>query len=154
MLSPIKPQLSFNSVHSLEPHAVVQLINCTSPAHQYFNMTSVSCGCGIWGVAVKSILLHRLLFSQFLAHTHAKPHSVFIAISKNTTLAPTATDVAMGLNSIQFMEKLIGIKNSADIRTYTRSAELFADPDYHLVPGETKIFKLWNFIPGAFKHPP
>ena len=107
------------------------------------------------GLAVNSILLYTLLFSQFLTRTQAKPQPVFIDISRNTKPAPTATDAAMGLNSIQFMEKLIGVKNSADIRTYTRSAELFSDPNYHLVSEETKVVsKLWNFIRGKFKHAP
>lgn len=78
-----------------------------------------------------------LLLLAFVRSTAAPTEPVFIATKGKTSRTKqqytnkikvmessavyTASDAAVALNSIQFMEMLTGIKNSMDVKTYTKS---------------------------------
>lgn len=77
---------------------------------------------------MKYIPLFILLLCFRLNNAYARPQPVFIATNpKSAKSVSSAIDAAMALNSIQFMEMLIGIKNAADIKTYTQSTKTAND---------------------------
>ena len=89
--------------------------------------------------AFTSILCFILCFhiADHNVHVYAKLQPVFIATStksKSDKPVQTATDAAMALNSIQFMEMLVGTKNSADIKTYIQSVGLVSHRNYDMEP--------------------
>lgn len=87
----------------------------------------------------------------------AKPQPVFIAISnsKGVKHVTSATDAAMALNSLHFMEMFVGVKNSAEIKTYTQYAQqLSLEPDLPIEDDTSENTILsWTakLIPGIFK---
>jgi hypothetical protein len=67
----------------------------------------------------------------------------------------SATDAAMALNSVHFMEMFVGVKNSADVKTYTQYAQHSStDPNLSIEDDalENTIYN-WTakLIPGIFK---
>ena len=79
-------------------------------------------------------------------HTYAKPQSVFIGTSKSENVKLNSVDAAIALNSIHFMEQLIGVKNSANVKTYTQPTN--APNIHHVAAGNGNWTK---FIPNMFK---
>lgn len=86
--------------------------------------------------------------------TYAKPQPVFIGTSKSKNVKPvnSATDAAIALNSIHFMELLIGVKNSADVQTYTQSGNTPKANHEKSLKGVTTANASWTkLIPSILK---
>lgn len=95
---------------------------------------------------MKYILPFILLFYSHLQNTYARSHPVFVATNpKGAKPVSSATDAAMALNSIQFMERLIGIKNAADIKTYTQSTRRFEGDPYPLERHNEEIRPMFSW---------
>lgn len=109
---------------------------------------------------MQSFVLVVIFLLKCCINTNATTHPVFISTSKSKGVKPviSATEAAVALNSIHFMERLIGVKNSAEVKTYTQSANVLATDYVHsrngdatATPGRTMFSWTKNIMPNILK---